>query len=241
LPTDTIIFEAASFRHASPPQRPLTPRSPTDETPAMSLYNRIAAQDLGRIAALSDGIFAFAATVLVLEIRLPDKLDIHSEADLWMSLLAMAPRMVTWLLSLMTLGIFWVGQQTHLNHVDHARDLTWLHFVFLTFVTALPFSTRLLAEFIDYRTAFLVYWVNILLCGFSLLACAIYAQRAGLLKADAAENFTHAFRRRVVVAQALYAIGAILGLINDPLGIAFIVLVQLNYAVAPRLPVLFKL
>src|SRR5271169_1493931 len=81
----------------------LTPRSRADDTAAMALYNRIAAQDLGRIAALSDGIFAFAATVLVLEIRLPEKLDIHSEADLWMSLAAMAPRMVTWLLSLMTL------------------------------------------------------------------------------------------------------------------------------------------
>jgi uncharacterized membrane protein len=208
----------------------------------MALYNRIAAQDLGRIAALSDGIFAFAATVLVLEIRLPEKLDIHSEADLWMSLAAMAPRMVTWLLSLMTLGIFWVGQQTHLNQVDHAdRDLTWLHFAFLTLVTALPFSTRLLAEFIDYRTAFLVYWANILLCGFSLLACAAYAQSAGLMKTDAPENFAQAFRRRVLIAQALYALGAILGLINIPLGIGFIVLVQLNYAIAPRLPVLFKL
>jgi uncharacterized membrane protein len=208
----------------------------------MALYNRIAAQDLGRIAALSDGIFAFAATVLVLDIRLPEKLDVHSEADLWMSLAAMAPRLVTWLLSLMTLGIFWVGQQTHLNQVDHAdRDLTWLHFAFLTFVTALPFSTRLLAEFIDYRTAFLVYWANVLLCGFILLACASYAQRAGLVKADAPEHFAQAFRRRVLIAQALYALGAILGLINIPLGIGFIVLVQLNYAIAPRLPVLFKL
>ena len=38
----------------------------------MTVYNRIAAQDLGRIAALSDGIFAFAMTVLVLEIHIPD-------------------------------------------------------------------------------------------------------------------------------------------------------------------------
>jgi uncharacterized membrane protein len=208
----------------------------------MTVYNRIAAQDLGRIAALSDGIFAFAATVLVLEIRLPDKLDVHSEAELWINLAAMGPRMVTWLLSVMTLGIFWVGQQTHLNHVDRAdRDLTWLHFVFLTCVTALPFSTRLLAEFITFKTAFLVYWLNILLCGLAIFACAIYADRAGLLKAEAPEYFTRAFLRRVIVAQALYACGAALGLVSIPLGIGFIVLVQLNYAIAPRLPILYKL
>jgi uncharacterized membrane protein len=208
----------------------------------MTFYNRIAAQDLGRIAALSDGIFAFAMTVLVLEIHIPDRVDIHSEAELLASLAALWPRIVTWLLSLMTLGIFWVGQQTHLDHVEHAdRDLTWLNYLFLTFVTALPFSTRLLAEFIAYETAFLIYWFNILLCGISILACAIYADRAGLIKADAPEHFSRAYRRRVIIAQALYATGAALGLISIPLGIGFIVLVQLNYAIAPRLPVLFKI
>jgi uncharacterized membrane protein len=208
----------------------------------MTVYNRIAAQDLGRVAAISDGIFAFAATVLVLEIHVPDSADIHSEAALWAGLAALAPRIVTWLLSLMTLGIFWVGQQTHLNQVEHAdRDLTWLHFVFLAFITALPFSTRLLADFFTYRTAFAIYWLNILLAGLSLLACAIYADRAGLIKADAPERFSRAFRRRVIIAQSLYAVGAALGLVYIPLGIGFIVLVQLNYAIAPRLPVLFKL
>jgi uncharacterized membrane protein len=208
----------------------------------MTFYNRIAAQDLGRIAALSDGIFAFAMTVLVLEIHIPDRVDIHSEAELLASLAALWPRIVTWLLSLMTLGIFWVGQQTHLDHVEHAdRDLTWLNYLFLTFVTALPFSTRLLAEFIAYETAFLIYWFNILLCGISILACAIYADRAGLIKADAPEHFSRAYRRRVIIAQALYATGAALGLVSIPLGIGFIVLVQLNYAIAPRLPVLFKI
>ena len=208
----------------------------------MTFYNRIAAQDLGRIAALSDGIFAFAMPVLVLEIHIPDRVDIHSEAELLASLAALWPRIVTWLLSLMTLGIFWVGQQTHLDHVEHAdRDLTWLNYLFLTFVTALPFSTRLLAEFIAYETAFLIYWFNILLCGLSILACAIYAERAGLIKADAPEHFSHAYRRRVLIAQALYAAGAALGLISIPLGIGFIVLVQLNYAIAPRLPMLFKI
>jgi uncharacterized membrane protein len=208
----------------------------------MTLYNRIAAQDLGRIGALSDGIFAFAMTVLVLEIHIPDGLDIHSEAELLAGLATLWPRIVTWLLSLMTLGIFWVGQQTHLNHVEHAdRDLSWLHFLFLACVTALPFSTRLLAEFITYETAFLVYWFNILLCGLSILACVIYADRAGLIKADAPEHFAGAYMRRVLIAQALYATGAALGLISIPLGIGFIVLVQLNYAIAPRLPVLFKI
>ena len=208
----------------------------------MTVYNRIAAQDLGRIAALSDGIFAFAMTVLVLEIHIPDSAGIHSEAALWAGLAALGPRIVTWLLSLMTLGIFWVGQQTQLNHLSHVdRDLSWLHFLFLACVTALPFSTRLLAEFITFETAFLIYWLNIVFCGVAIFACVVYADHAGLIKPDAPGHFSRAFRRRVIVAQALYAVGAVAGLFSIPLGIGFIVLVQLNYMIAPRLPWLWKL
>jgi len=208
----------------------------------MTHINRIAAQDLGRIGALSDGIFAFAATVLVVEIRIPDPADIHSQAELLAGLAALWPRLVTWLLSLMTLGIFWVAQQTQLAQAARAdRDLTWLHFVFLAFVTALPFSTRLLAEYFGYEAALLVYWLNIALCGFSLLACVLYADRAGLLRSDAPPHFTRALTRRVLIAQSLYAAGAALGLVSIPLGIGFIVLVQANFAVAPRIPGLWKI
>ena len=44
-----------------------------------------------------------------------------------------------------------------------------------------------------------------------------------------------------MVAQSLYAIGALAGLVNAPLGIALILLIQLNYAIGPRLPILSRL
>ena len=113
-------------------------------------YNTLAGGEVGRIAALSDGLFAIAATILVLDFHTPEPADIHSEAELLHALAASAPRLLPWLLSLLTLGIFWLGQQTQLNHLERSnRDLTWLHFVFLAIVTVLPFSTRLLADFLD--------------------------------------------------------------------------------------------
>jgi uncharacterized membrane protein len=64
----------------------------------------------------------------------------------------------------MTLGIFRVGQQTQLNHFARAdRNLAWIHIAFLCAVCLAPFSTSLLAEYIHYRVALLVYWFNILL------------------------------------------------------------------------------
>lgn len=205
-------------------------------------YNAIAARDVGRISALSDGIFGVAMTLLVLEIRTPEHTDIHSEAQLLEALAALAPRLLTWLLSLMTLGIFWVGQQTQINQLARAdRGLSWLHFVFLAVITVLPFSTRLLAEFFTFRVAFLVYWANIFLAGASLYVCWSYAVRAGLLAERATAAVSDAIKRRIVIAQALYGCGAILGLISVPAGIILIIAVQLNYAIAPRTPLLFRL
>jgi uncharacterized membrane protein len=205
-------------------------------------YNRIAGGDVGRLEALSDGIFAFAATVLVLDFHTPDATDIHTEAQLLGALAASAPRLMPWLLSLMTLGIFWVGQQTGLNQLERSnRDLTWLHFVFLAVVTVLPFSTRLLADFFTYRTAFVIYWANIFLLGAGLYATWAYAEWAKLIRKDAHGEISQAIRRRIVIAQSLYGVGAVAGLFNVTLGIVLIILIQLNYAIAPRLPVLSRL
>jgi uncharacterized membrane protein len=205
-------------------------------------YNFFAGSDVGRIEALSDGIFAFAATVLVLDFRTPEPADIHSEAELLRALAASSHRLLPWLLSLLTLGIFWVAQQTQLSQLARSnRDLTWLHLTFLAIITLLPFTTRLLAEFFTYRTAFLIYWANIVLLGLAVYVTWAYAERAKLVRDDAPPELSKAFRRRVIIAQALYGVGALVGLFDVRLGIALIILIQLNYALAPRLPFLWRL
>ena len=205
-------------------------------------YNTFAGGDVGRIEALSDGIFAFAATVLVLDFHTPEPTDIHSEAELLTALAASSHRLLPWLLSLITLGIFWVAQQTQLSQLERSnRDLTWLHLAFLAIITVLPFSTRLLADFFTYRSAFLIYWVNILILGLANYVTWAYAERAKLIREDAPPELSGAVKKRIIIAQSLYGVGALAGLIDVTLGIALIILVQLNYALAPRLPILWRI
>jgi uncharacterized membrane protein len=200
-----------------------------------SLYNRVAGQNVERLAALSDGFFAVAMTLLVLDLRVPAAEAIHSEHDLWRALVALAPRLVVFLMSIMTNGIFWVGQQTQLNHFARAdRNLAWIHIAFLCAVSLTPFSTSLLAEFIHYRTALLVYWSNIVLLGLTLYWSWSYATRHHLLTDDAPPEIHKAIVRRIVIAQTLYACGAALCFLGTYYAIAAIVLVQVNYAIAPR-------
>jgi uncharacterized membrane protein len=200
-----------------------------------SLYNRVAGQSVERLAALSDGIFAVAMTLLVLDLRVPAAEAIHTEHDLWHALVALSPRLVVYLMSVMTNGIFWVGQQTQLNQLARAdRNLAWIHIGFLCAVSLTPFTTSLLAEFIHYRTALLVYWFNILLLGLMLYWSWSYARRAGVLVEDLPKDIHLAVVRRIVIAQSFYAVGAALCVFGTYYSIAAIVLVQVNYAIAPR-------
>jgi TMEM175 potassium channel family protein len=199
-------------------------------------YNEIAGQSVERLATLSDGMFAVAMTLLVLDLRLPLIEAIPSEPDLWHALAAMTPQIVMYMMSFLTLGIFWVGQQTLLNHLSRSnRDLTWLHLAFLLAVTLMPFSTKLLAEFAAYRTTLLIYWANIVLLGAMLYLSWVCAVRSALVKHDVSRETTTAIRSRIIIGQSLYAFGALLCIFNTYWSIAFIVLVQLNYAIAPRI------
>ena len=188
-------------------------------------YNEITGKSLERLAALSDGIFAVAMTLLVLDLHVPASEVIHSQGELWHTLAEATPQLISYLLSFMTLGIFWNGQQAQLNAFTRSdRHLSWIHIAFLFAVSIMPFSTRLLAEFIVYRSVLIAYWANILLLGVVLYISWFHASRAGLLREGITAEVGKAVNRRIVVAQALYGFGALLCVVNTYVSIGFIVL-----------------
>ncbi len=213
-----------------------------------TLYHRLSGGSVDRLAAISDGIFAVTMTLLVLDLHVPVTEEVRRqrplwsdgavepERALWSALTHVGPSALAFALSFLTLGMFWIGQQTQLNYCERGdRQLSWLHLTFLLGVSFMPFSTALLAEYMTVRLALLVYWLNLLVLGLLLLACLRYADRAGLLRPDREPGFTESLRRRILVAQALYLVGVVLALWNTYAGIGLIVLLQLNSAVAPRI------
>jgi uncharacterized membrane protein len=214
-------------------------------------YFHFSGQSLGRLAALSDGIFAVAMTLLILNVHVPTAAlaqveqplwagnAMRLEAALWGALGALAPQVLTYLMSFLTLGIFWAGQQTQLNHFSRSdHRLTWIHLIFLLVVVLMPFSTALLTVFITFRLAMLIYWLNIFLLGTLLYVSLRYAQHAGLLSEEATADVVAASKRRIVVYQALYATAASLSVVNTYLSIACLILLQLNSVIGPRIGVL---
>lgn len=196
-------------------------------------YNQIAGQKAGRIEALSDGVFSIAMTLLVLDLKVPAQNLVHSEEELWRALSKMFPSFLSYFLGFMTLGIFWVGQSTQFSFVKHSkRTYAWIHIFFLAVVSLIPFSVAFLNAHIDYRSAIALYWLNILLAGIGLHISFNYAINHHLTNLHLEENqiIAKAIQKRIIMAQVLYAVGAMLCYFNNYLSIGFILLVQLNYA-----------
>jgi uncharacterized membrane protein len=100
--------------------------------------------------------------------------------------------------------------------------------------------TLLLAEFITYRIALVVYWLNLLLLGVALFASWRYAVRAGLMKDEVTAEICSATERRIVFYQAFYAFAVLLCVINTYISIVLLVLMQLNSVIAPRIGRLYR-
>jgi uncharacterized membrane protein len=194
-----------------------------------------------RLSGISDGIFSVGMTLLVLGLSV-SFLDGSktTEGQLWNFLRGQAPNLLVYTMSFMTLGIFWLGQGTQLSQLARSnRNYMWIHLAFLFTVTLVPFSTKLLASFYWLRPALIVYWLNIVLLGATLFAGLLYGLRANLFREEGRREMAHLMRGRILIAQALYAAATLLSVRFPTLvSIALIVLIQLNYVLAPRIPIL---
>lgn len=119
-------------------------------------YNRFSGQSLEHLTALTDGLFAVAMTLLVLDLRVPAAAA-YSEHGLGRALAHLGPSFAAYLLSFTMLGTFWLAVHT-----------------------LLPFTAALLAHYVHLRLAVGLYWLNILLLGVTLEWAARHGRRAFL-------------------------------------------------------------
>ena len=196
-----------------------------------------------RLLTLSDGVVAIALTLLVLQLAVPTIEGVsgsqaQSPGYLWKQLSSgRGDQFTAYVVSFYVIAQFWLTHHRVFRSIQgHVEGLAWWNFAFLFTITLMPFSTRLLATFMYYRTAVIIYWLNILAPGVLLYASWKYATRHDMIRADTPPEIRVAICRRVFWAQAFYALGVALCVFGSLWSIAFIFALQLNYAVAPRLP-----
>jgi uncharacterized membrane protein len=120
----------------------------------------------GRTEALADGIFAVAMTLLVLDIKSPERRKFETAGDLVTYLAALEHSFAMYVISFVVLAIFWISHHLLFHFVRHvSRRLLWLNIAFLLLVTLVPFSTDLLGVHGHLTLPVLIYGANLLALG----------------------------------------------------------------------------
>ncbi len=165
-------------------------------------------EDIGRILALSDGVFAIAVTLLILDIAVPAT---TSDDALPKVLLGLWPRYLAYALSFLVISRFWVihHQAFRLIARDNAT-LVWLNLLLLMCVAFLPFPTAVLGDHAGSAAAAVLYAVSVGLASTASAAYWWYASGSGkLLRPDVGRAQIRAIRARSLVgAGVLRAVGA---------------------------------
>jgi uncharacterized membrane protein len=164
-----------------------------------------AEEDSGRILALSDGVFAIALTLLILEIAVPAA---TSNAGLATALLGLWPRYLAYLVSFVVIARFWTTHRLVFRLIT--RDdgaLVWLNLVLLMFVAFLPFPTAVLGQHFGSPAAAILYATSVTLASLASGATWWYASGRGrLLRPHVGRAQVRGLRARAAAGPLFFAL-----------------------------------
>ncbi len=102
-----------------------------------------------RLEAFSDGIFAFAITLLIIDIKFPSAAVVGSNTDFWHALKTTLPSVLSFLLSFIVILITWVNHHNHFKLLDKSSNaLIYTNGLLLLSVVILPFPTSLVGKYL---------------------------------------------------------------------------------------------
>jgi uncharacterized membrane protein len=179
--------------------------------------------------AFSDGVFAIAITLLVLDIAVPLG---AGQRDLLGAVFAQWPSYLAYVVSFSTVGAIWLGHSLITEYLEQADGiLVRLNLVLLLVVSFLPFPTRLLAEYLSSdnpeRVAVIIYGMTLLAAVTLLSLLWRYAVRARLVRADAGDDELIALTGRLTPGLAGYVFLLGLGLFKPVLAVIGYLLIAL--------------
>lgn len=138
-----------------------------------------------RMEALTDGIFAIAMTLLVLELKLPEAPKNISADELMHRLGEQIPAFFSFFVSFLYCGVLWVLHHLAVHFFRHIQTaLAWLNLSFLLAISLLPFSCALLGHFLRNPAAEEIYFANLFAAGLLLLVQWFVAKKKGLINND---------------------------------------------------------
>jgi uncharacterized membrane protein len=195
------------------------------------------AKETGRIEAFSDGVFAIAITLLVLDLRVPRELP--DGADLTEALLSQWPSYLAFVTSFATILIMWVNHHrlfTLIRRADHG--LLLVNGLLLLGITVVPFPTSLLAEYINrpgQHAAAIVYTsVSVFIALFFNALWWYVSYKNRLLDPHADPSAVRGISRSYAFGPALYLLAFALTFVNVTASLLLVLALDLYFALPNR-------
>ncbi len=189
----------------------------------------------GRLEAFSDGVFAIAVTLLVLDIAVAGDASKH----LLRSVADLGPSYLAYVTSFSTIGAAWLAHNAITEYLDRAdAAFVRLNLLLLLIVSFLPFPTRLFADYIGQdsaeRVAVTFYGLTLLLASVMLWVLWRYAVRARLVRLDLADEEVELLTQRLTPGLASYLVLIAAGLFLPVIAVAGYLAIALYYIVPFR-------
>lgn len=187
-----------------------------------------------RVEAFSDGVMAIILTIMMLELKLPDLNKHISTKDIWNLIIHLSPYLITYAFSFMMIAIFWTNHH-HMFHLLEKTDekLLWQNFIFLFFLSLIPFATAIIGSNPFVPVAPAIYGFVMLLTTSSFTAMRNYTIRKKLIHKDSNRELTvHIFRASLSGRKKAIA-GTIVYLASMPLAYVNVWIAYVCFIIPP--------
>jgi uncharacterized membrane protein len=152
---------------------------------------------LDRLLALTDGVFAIAITILVLDLRIPADI---APRELSAHIAELIPEFISYAISFAVIAIYWQAQREAFEDIERYDGvLTWMTFAFLMAIAFLPFPTLLIGEFVDQQISVVFYAADAAVASLLLVGISWYARHGHRLVPEDVDDE----RGRIRTAQGL--------------------------------------
>jgi TMEM175 potassium channel family protein len=191
---------------------------------------------IGRVEALSDGVFAIVITLLVLEMKVPHLPENHSADEMTAALVALSLKFVSWVISFATVCVIWLNHHRlfrNVRKVDHW--LFWLNANLLLWTSFIPFPTALMGDYPSSRVAASFYGAVMLMMALAFVLIRLHILRHPDLLHESVDRafFRKMTIRSVLMGPVAYGIGALLAWVGPPLAFLCYAFIA-GYFVVPR-------
>jgi uncharacterized membrane protein len=166
-----------------------------------------------RVESFSDGVFAFAITLLVLSIPIP---DIKSADDQILStaLLRAIPQLIPYVTSFATIGIIWLNHHSMFHEVEKVEHTTLtLNLLLLLVVAFIPYPTGVIGRYGALRSAVVLYGATFTACGLAFSALWFDIRRNRLTREREDDARIRSTTVRNLIGPAIYPLATVLAFI----------------------------